>query len=85
MHKSQANRAVIAARTSITHTTDHGSVGTNPALRVITPVASLRSMDDGLRKGKRSKGRGPGAVGRDSRGYRSAWTHSPYAPRAGWR
>lgn len=78
------NRERIAAR--ITSTTSHtrttGPVSTDLLARV-PDVIVLR--DSTVKRSKRSKGRGVGTNQRDSRGYRSDWTRSPYAPRGGWR
>lgn len=84
--RSTHNRAILAERAAQNvKPASPSTVGTNLAARPATQVTMLRSTDGGLRKGKRSKGRGPGAVARDSRGYRSDWSRSPYAPKGGWR
>lgn len=84
--RSTHDRAILAARAEARLPGNPRprptTPGTNPGMRPITNVAGLRTVP---RKGKRSKGRGPGTQARDSRGLRSDWTRSPYAPRGGWR
>lgn len=78
MQANQANRARIAERAANRTSKRPNTMGTNPAARVQTRTAPLRSVDGGLTKRKRTKAVGPGAVARDSRGNRSAWSMSPY-------
>ena len=77
--RASHNRARIAERVDHTHVT-RGTIATNPALR----TANMTPLREPART-KRRKGRGPGAVARDSRGRISDWTRSPYTPRGGWR
>lgn len=78
MARNRNRQAGPIKRNTITIPDAPATMGTNPALRVQTRTAPLRSVDGGLTKRKRTKAVGPGAVARDSRGNRSAWSMSPY-------
>lgn len=69
MHKSQANRAIIAARAGIPATNHHG-VSRNPAARVdsIIPIVHVHN-----RRSPRMT-----AAQKNSEGRRSEWAASPY-------
>lgn len=75
MHKSQANRAIIAARAGIPATNHHGvsrnqAVSTNLAARVdsIIPIVHVHN-----RRSPRMT-----AAQKNSEGRRSEWAASPY-------
>jgi hypothetical protein len=76
MHKSQVNRAAVAAR-----------VTAAPRINATMPLDSLtRVMPYGFTGTRRhgNKARMTDAQ-RDSTGRFSDWNRSPYTPRAGWR
>lgn len=81
------NRTILAARAAerqAANPTRPTTVGTNPGMRQAYRPTVLRSEDGGIRKGKRSKGRGLGHAQRDSTGRVSDWTRSPFEPIGGW-
>ena len=78
MHKSQANRARIAERAAARPSIGRqGSIGTNPALRIATPVEPGGHV--GRQWGAYNKG------GSGHKGYDSLWSKSTDAPFGGWR
>ena len=84
MHKSQADRARIAARAAARDNQSSRNVGTlatDPALRdstVVNPYGYTGTRRHG------NKARMTDAQ-RDSRGRFSDWNRSPFTPRGGWR
>jgi hypothetical protein len=70
------NRARIAERV-LPSSTKHGTVSTNPALRIATPVEPGGNIG---RQFHAAKGAGSG-----SKGYQSEWAMSPWAPFGGWQ
>jgi len=70
------NRARIAERV-LPRSTKHGTIGTNPALRIATPVEP---------GGNTGRHLGPGSwAGSGSKGYGSEWARPTDAPFGGWR
>lgn len=76
MKRSQADRAVIAARATqnshrASRSTGAGTVGTNPGLRAQTTVTGTGPV-------RRTTCAPLTSMQRDSEGKRSAWAASPY-------
>jgi hypothetical protein len=77
MRKSQVNRARIAERAGAKPLAPTGTIGTNPALRITTPV------EPGGNVGRQWYAHNKGGSG--VKGYGSEWSRPTDAPYGGWQ